>query len=185
MDFGRNESERASEMNSKPERLRYRKERQQIRRVVPLRILSFIAILGAGIFAIAETVQPFYRSDRALSDPYSSHVVGKYGFVQTIAFVALSAGSIALSVGLSRFGDATVRWRCGRSLLAIWSGGVLVAGIFPMTRAEGRRHRRRFMGWRQCWLSSRFSGQCSCSPKLLKETWNGAPLLLPRGFLRS
>ena len=63
-----------------------------------LSILSITAIVGAGTFALAETIQPFYRSDRALSDPYSSYAVGKYGFVQTIAFVALSAGSFALSL---------------------------------------------------------------------------------------
>jgi len=97
-----------------------------------LRLLSRIALLGAGIFVAAEVVQPFYRSDRRLSDPYSSYVSGRYGFVQTIAFVALSLGSLAISLGLSLFGHSQPDWRLGRALLTVWSIGVLVAAIFPL-----------------------------------------------------
>jgi hypothetical protein len=104
----------------------------QIRTVVKLRVLSLIAILGAGIFATAEIVQPFYRSDRALSDPYSTYVVGEYGFVQTTAFIVLSVGSLALSLGFTPFRGSAVRWRVGRILLAVWSVGVLMAAIFPI-----------------------------------------------------
>ncbi|HEV2197528.1 MAG TPA: DUF998 domain-containing protein [Candidatus Acidoferrum sp.] len=104
----------------------------QHKTVAKLRLLSLIAILGAGIFAVAEVVQPFYRSDRTLSDPYSSYAVGQYGFVQTIAFLALSAGSFALSFGLSRIGGSTVGLRLGRTLLAVWAFGVLVAAVFPI-----------------------------------------------------
>jgi Protein of unknown function (DUF998) len=84
------------------------------------------------MFAIAEVVQPFYRADRALSDPYSSYAVGKYGLVQTIAFIALSAASFALSFGLSRFEWSGAAWRFGRVLLMLWSVGVLAAAIFPI-----------------------------------------------------
>ncbi len=97
-----------------------------------LSILSILAIVGAGTFALAETIQPFYRSDRALSDPYSSYAVGKYGFVQTIAFIALSAGSFALSFGLSWSKNFGLAWRYGRILLTLWSVGVLLAAIFPI-----------------------------------------------------
>ena len=104
----------------------------RIRSKIPLNILSFIAIIGAGIFAAAEIVQPCYRSDRALCDAYSSYASGKYGFVQTFAFVALSVGSFALSLGLSFLGSARAGWRSGGALLTLWSTGVLVAAIFPI-----------------------------------------------------
>jgi hypothetical protein len=94
--------------------------------------LSLIALLGAGIFVAAEVVQPFYRSDRHLGDPYSSYASGRYGFVQTIAFVALSLGSLAVSLELSLFGHSEPDWRLGRALLTVWSIGVLVAAIFPL-----------------------------------------------------
>jgi hypothetical protein len=100
--------------------------------VPKVRLFSLLAISGAVIFAIAELVQPFYRSDRTLSDPYSAYAVGRYGFVQTIAFIALSAGSFALLWGLSFFGGASASWRFGRILMAMWSVGVLMAAIFPM-----------------------------------------------------
>lgn len=99
---------------------------------IPRNILSFITVIGVGIFAAAEIVQPFYRTDRALSDAYSSYASGKYGFVQTFAFVALSVGSFALSLGLSFLGSASADWRSGVTLLTVWSTGVLVAAIFPM-----------------------------------------------------
>jgi len=116
-------------MDSKPH---HQIERERPRSVVKLRVLSILAIVGTGMFAIAETVQLFYRSDRAWSDPYSSYAIGKYGFVQTIAFIALSAGSFALSFGLIWFDRSGVAWRYGRVLLTLWSVGVLVAAIFPI-----------------------------------------------------
>jgi hypothetical protein len=106
--------------------------RSRIASKVPLRILSLISIIGAGIFAAAEIVQPFYRSDRALSDAYSSYASGKYGFVQTLAFVALSVASFGLSFGLSFLGGSGAAWRVGKALLTVWSTGVLVAAIFPL-----------------------------------------------------
>ena len=104
----------------------------QSKDVRKLQLLSLIAILGAGVFALAEIIQPFYRSDRSLSDPYSSYVIGKYGFVQTIAFIGLSTGSFGLSFGLTRLGDPSIVWRLGRIFLMAWSIGVLVAAIFPI-----------------------------------------------------
>lgn len=104
----------------------------RIRSKVPLRTLSLISIIGAGIFAAAEIVQPFYRSDRALSDAYSSYASGKYGFVQTLAFVALSVASFGLFFGLSLLRGSGAGWRLGKALLTVWSTGVLVAAIFPM-----------------------------------------------------
>jgi hypothetical protein len=95
-------------------------------------LLSRIATLGVGIFAAAEVVQPFYRSDRRLSDAYSSYASGRYGFVQTIAFVAVSVGSLALALGLSKFGRSEVHWRSGLALLTVWSIAVLVAAVFPL-----------------------------------------------------
>jgi hypothetical protein len=96
------------------------------------RLVSLIAIIGVAIFAAAELIQPFYRSDRPLSAPYSTYASGKYGFVQTVAFLALSSGSFSLVLGLSRFGGSGSTWRWGRILLGIWSTGVLFAAIFPL-----------------------------------------------------
>ena len=119
-------------MDFRTEKPHHQNETEQPRSVVKLRVLSILAIVGTGMFAIAEVVQPFYRSDRALSDPYSSYAVGKYGLVQTIAFISLSAGSFALSFGLSRFEWSGAAWHSGRVLLMLWSVGVLAAAIFPI-----------------------------------------------------
>jgi hypothetical protein len=123
---------KSGEPNSKPLQAETANRSSLVRNRILLRLLSRLAIFGAGIFGAAEVVQPFYRSDRRLSDPYSSYVSGKYGFVQTIAFVALSIGSLALSLALSKIGQSEADWRAGRALLTVWSIGVLVAAVFPL-----------------------------------------------------
>src|SRR5216110_2430972 len=96
------------------------------------RVCAWAATAGVVVFAVAAIVQPFYRHDRTFNDPYSSYATGSLGWVQTVAFVALGSGSLALSVGLSKPPTVPPGWRPGRVLLGSWAIGVLLAAIFPL-----------------------------------------------------
>lgn len=93
------------------------------------------AVVGAALFAVAVVIQPLYRADRTFSDPFSEYALGPYGWVQTTAFLALSAASFGLVAGLSTSRARTSAWRTGRTLLAAWATGVLIAAIFPIEGA--------------------------------------------------
>ena len=99
------------------------------------RAAGAVAVVGGALFAVAVVVQPFYRADRSFSDPFSEYALGPYGWVQTAAFVALSTASFALFAGLSTSSARTSAWRTGRTLLAAWATGVLIAAIFPIDGA--------------------------------------------------
>jgi Protein of unknown function (DUF998) len=95
-------------------------------------VCAWAGIVGAAVFAVAAIAQPLYRRDRTFDDPYSSYAIGELGWVQTVAFVALGAGSLALATGLSPPPRAAAGWLPGRVLLGIWGGGVLLAAGFPL-----------------------------------------------------
>ncbi len=97
-----------------------------------LRLLSVSAIAGPALFAVLETVQSVFRSDRSFADPMSVYATGGYGFAQTIAFAALAFGSGALCLGLGYVLQPPTGWRAGRILLGLWSVGVLLAAVFPI-----------------------------------------------------
>ncbi len=99
--------------------------------LVEIRLLAVSAALGAATFAVLEGVQSVVREDHSFAAPMSVYAVGAYGFVQTIAFVALGLGSLALPAGL-RQPVASPEWTLGRALLATWALGVLLAAAFPI-----------------------------------------------------
>lgn len=103
-----------------------------------------VGLVGAGAFALLELAQTVLRSDHPFTAPMSEYALGKYGFLQTVAFAALGLGSLALAAALASPGSQTPGWTAGRLLLATWSVGVLLAAAFPVdagnTTAAGHVH---------------------------------------------
>lgn len=85
---------------------------------------------GPAIFAALEAGQSVVRTDRSFADPMSAYVAGRYGWVQTVAFVVLAVGSAATCVGLDPAGRPQA-WRVAQVLVGVWSVGVLIAAAFP------------------------------------------------------
>ena len=61
------------------------------------RLAATVSLLGTGTFAVLELAQTLFRSDHAFSAPMSDYALGRYGFLQTIAFAALRVASLALA----------------------------------------------------------------------------------------
>lgn len=96
------------------------------------RLSTTLTLAGSALFGVLELGQTVFRSDQPLAGPMSNYAVGRYGFLQTIAFVALSVASLALCAGLSCFEHPPPAWSAGRLLLGTWSVGVLLAAVFPV-----------------------------------------------------
>ena len=68
----------------------------------------------------------------------SDYAVGRYGWVMTTAFLALSCGNLMLLLGLARIGPSSVVARLGTLLLGIACIGLVVTAIFPTDPEEAR-----------------------------------------------
>lgn len=95
------------------------------------RTAAVVAIVAAGIAAAALLLLHPLRPDL---DPtwrfVSEYALGPFGFVMTVAFLAIAAASAALVVLM--WGQArTVSGRIGAVLAAISGLGMLVAAVFP------------------------------------------------------
>lgn len=100
------------------------------------RLFATVALAGCLAFALLELGQTLFRSDHGFAEPMSDYAVGRYGYLQTIAFAALGLASLALCAALSPPQGSASAWSTGRLLLAIWSMGVLLAAIFPVDAGE-------------------------------------------------
>ena len=61
----------------------------------------------------------------------SDYAVGRYGWVMTTWFLAMSCGCLMLLLGLVRSGPTLVAARIGTFLLGVASIGLVVSAIFP------------------------------------------------------
>lgn len=107
--------------------------------------LALAAMLGPATFALLEGLQSVFRTDRSFADPMSAYAVGRYGSVQTFAFVALATGSAAVCAGLGLASGRSPNSRLAQVLVGVWSLGVLVAAVFRIDveesgSAAGRVH---------------------------------------------
>jgi len=83
-------------------------------------------------FIVALIVLHLLRPDYApASHMISDYAVGRYGWVMTTAFLALSGGCLTLAWGLSRRGPRSMLAWCGVALLGIASVGLVVTAAFP------------------------------------------------------
>lgn len=88
---------------------------------------------GALVLLLMHVLRPDYTPvDHMISD----YAVGRYGWVMTTAWLAMSCGCLMLMLGLLRNGPRSVIARIGTLLLGVASIGLLVTAIFP-TDLEG------------------------------------------------
>src|SRR5258705_1928775 len=61
----------------------------------------------------------------------SDYAVGRYGWVMTTVFLAMSVGCLTMLLGMYRSGPTSLVARLGTLLLGVASIGLLVTAIFP------------------------------------------------------
>ncbi|HMK91812.1 MAG TPA: DUF998 domain-containing protein [Thermoleophilia bacterium] len=80
-----------------------------------------------GDLAVQHVLRPSYDPVRAF---VSAFVVGRYGSLQVVAFIALAIGLLCLAVGLRRALPTSMWLRAGVTLLLICAAATTVAAIF-------------------------------------------------------
>lgn len=94
--------------------------------------LATAAIVCFAYSVIALLILHFLRPDYAPATNFiSNYAVGRYGWIMTTWFLAMSCGLLALAIGLYYSGLRSIAARLGLFLLAIASIGLVVSAIFP------------------------------------------------------
>ena len=95
--------------------------------------LATVAIVGAAIFVGLVAALHFLRPETSpIGRPTSEYAVGRFGYLMTVAFVALSVATWALVIGLHRGLTRAARSSLGLGLLAVFGTCLLVAATFPI-----------------------------------------------------
>lgn len=90
-----------------------------------------VAVAGIGLFVmLVLSLHVLQPEVNALTVPVSDYVLGRWGWLMTVAFFSLAVGSWAAYRAV-RTSLAFARWRWGTCGLQAWIGGTAIAGIFP------------------------------------------------------
>jgi hypothetical protein len=96
------------------------------------KLAATIALVLISVFVLLVVVLHFLRTElspliRAVSD----YATGRYGFLMTTAFIALSAGLASMTMAAFRRQEQSILTQSELVMLSISSFLVLLAGIFP------------------------------------------------------
>jgi uncharacterized membrane protein YwaF len=111
---------------------------QQVHRAS--RFTSAVATTAIACFAysvLALLLLHVLRPDYApVNHMISDYAVGRYGWIMTTWFLAMSCGCLMLLLGLARSGPSSVAARLGTLLLGIASIGLVISAIFATDLEE-------------------------------------------------
>jgi len=97
-----------------------------------LDFLAKTALAGAACFVASVLLLPLISEYTLAGDYISELAIGRFGFVQTIAFLALGVGSLALAAGIRRATRGSWGSLVGSVLFGLFGVGVLVDALFPI-----------------------------------------------------
>lgn len=96
-----------------------------------------LAVIGQVFLLASSWLLPFVSEFDLVSDHISELVLGNYGFVQTIAFLASGVSVLALVYLLRGRLVRNAFTSVGLWLLALYGVGAILAGLFPTDRIDG------------------------------------------------
>lgn len=98
--------------------------------------LALAAIAGQVALLASAWLLPLVSEYDLISDNISELVLGRFGWVQTIAFVIGGLGTIALAYALRQLTQGTWGSRVGAFLIGIYGAGAVLVAAFPTDRID-------------------------------------------------
>lgn len=95
-------------------------------------LLAIVSLGGSGCFVASALLLPAVSEYGIRQDFISELAIGRYGFVQTLAFVAFGIGALALAAGLRRSTKGSWGSLVGSRLVGLFGIGVLLDAAFPI-----------------------------------------------------
>lgn len=109
---------------------------QPARRASMLGLLAVSAIVGQVSLAVSAWLLPVWSEFGLVGDNISELVLGRYGFVQTSAFVLAGVGTIGLALAIRKLTLGSWGSLVGSLLVAIYGAGAILSAIFPTDRID-------------------------------------------------
>jgi hypothetical protein len=101
-----------------------------------LSLLAILAIVGQVILLASAWLLPLVSEYRLAGDHISELVLGRYGFVQTAAFVIAGLGTLGLAFAIRQLTVGAWGSFAGSLLVAIYGAGAILSAIFPTDRID-------------------------------------------------
>src|SRR5699024_6508503 len=104
-----------------------------------LALLPALVIGSQVIFLTVAWLLPAVSQYSVLGDSISELAIGRYGFVQTVAFLISGLGSIGLAYMIQKLAEKSKKTFIGSLLIAVYGLGAILSAFFPTDRVNGPR----------------------------------------------
>jgi hypothetical protein len=111
-------------------------EREESQNSEWLSQLAMLAIVGQVILFVSAWLLPAFSEYSLLGDNMSELVLGRYGFIQTVAFLVAGAGTFGLAYAIRRLTKGTWGSLVGPVLVGLYGLGAVLVAIFPTDRVD-------------------------------------------------
>jgi hypothetical protein len=98
--------------------------------------LAALAIAGLMFLNATAWLLPLVSEYSVKGDNISELVLGRFGFVQTAAFLVAGVGILGLAVAIRELTRGAWGSRVGAALIAIYGAGAILVAIFPTDRID-------------------------------------------------
>lgn len=114
-----------------------------------LRQLALFAVVSQAVFLASAWLLPLASEYRLVGDNISELALGRYGWVQTAAFVISGLGVVGLAYSIYRLTSGARGSMLGPLLIGIYGCGAVVVAIFPTDRIDSRAdvYSQSVIGW--------------------------------------
>lgn len=102
----------------------------------PLTTLAAVAIIGQVVLLASALLLPLVSEYRLLGDNISELVLGRFGWVQTLAFIIAGLGTLALAYAVRQLTAGSWGSRVGSTLVGIYGVGAMLSALFPTDRID-------------------------------------------------
>jgi hypothetical protein len=98
--------------------------------------LAILAIVGQVILFASAWLLPAVSEYSLLGDNMSELVLGRYGFIQTIAFLVAGVGTLGLAYAIRQLTKGTWGSLVGSLLMGLYGLGAILVAIFPTEQVD-------------------------------------------------
>ena len=110
--------------------------RTVVQRSQRLSRLAALAIVGQLVLLASALLLPIWSEYSLIGDNISELALGRFGFVQTAAFLLAGLGTLALAFAIRKLTAGSWGSRVGSSLIAAYGAGAILSAVFPTDRID-------------------------------------------------
>jgi len=101
-----------------------------------LKLMATVAIVGWAFFAAIALLLPLVSEYSLTADHISELAIGRYGYLQIVAFFAAGFGTLALAWAVREATNGSWGSRLGSALVGLYGVGMFLTGIFPTDEVD-------------------------------------------------